>query len=81
MAVKGKGGGEGGATVSSESVNKGRFGTKIFLQIMLSEVLKICQQWCQLNDVKTSIKQQEIKDLVSYLTSFDTRINYLGAIM
>ena len=38
---------------------------------MLSEVLKICGKWCLMNDVKTSIKQQEIKDLVVHLTKLE----------
>ena len=33
---------------------------------MLSEVLKICEKRCLLNDVRTSIKQK-IKDLVAQI--------------
>ena len=37
---------------------------------MLNEVLNICEKWCLYcsTDVKVDIKEQEIKDLVAYLT-------------
>ena len=53
--------------------------TKIFLadNVEWTEVIKICEKWCLLNDVKTSIKQQEIQDLlVAHLTDFYTRITF-----
>ena len=66
---------DGGESFSG-SVTEGKFMTKIFLadKVEWAEVIKICEKWCLLNDVKTSIKQQEIKDLVAHLTNFYTRI-------
>ena len=66
----------GGGESFSGSVKEGKFVTKIFLadNVEWTEVLKICEKWCLLNDVKTSIKQREIKDLVAHLTNFYTRI-------
>ena len=74
LAVKGV-----GARVSfSGYVKEGKFVTKIFLpgNVEWTEILKSCEKWCLLNDVKTSIKQQEIKDLVSHLTNFYTRTTF-----
>ena len=66
----------GGGESFSGSVKEGKFVTKIFLadNVEWTEVLKICEKWCLLNDVKTSIKQREIKDLVAHLTNFYTKI-------
>ena len=68
----------GGGESFSGSVKEGKFMTKIFLadNVEWTEVIKICEKWCMLNDVKTSIKQQEIKDLVAHLTNFYTRITF-----
>ena len=49
----------------SESVKKRKCITKIFFQ-MLSEALKISEKWYMISaDLKSNIKQQEIKDLVA----------------
>ena len=42
----------------SESVKKGKFVTEVFFQIMLNEVLNICEKSA---DVKANVKQNEIK--------------------
>ena len=67
----------GGARVSIDSLQKENWWRKSFLiadNVEWTEVIKICEKWCLLNDVKTSIKQQEIKDLVAHLTNLYTRI-------
>ena len=66
-----------GARVSVDSLQKENSWRKSFLiadNVEWTEVIKICEKWCLLNDVKTSIKQQEIKDGVAHLTNFYTRI-------
>ena len=66
-----------GARVSVDPLKKENSWRKSFLQIMLSEVLKICEKWCLLNDVKTSIQQQEIKYMVAHLSYKFLYKNYL----
>ena len=44
LAIKGVGGGIGGGEGGGESVKTGKFITKIFFQIMLNEVVKICEK-------------------------------------
>ena len=62
----------------SGSVKEGKFMTEIFFpdNFEWTEVIKICEKWCLLNDVKTSIKQQEIKDVVADLTNIYARITF-----
>ena len=62
----------------SGSVKEGKFMTEIFFpdNVEWTEVTKICEKWCLLNDVKTSIKQQEIKDVVADLTNIYARITF-----
>ena len=56
------GGGQGGRGLR-EAIKKGKFVTKIFFHISSKNSWKMMSA-----DVKANIKQQEIKDLVAYLT-------------
>ena len=53
----------------SESAKKKNLWQKSFFKIMMNEVLIICEKLCLM--MKVNIKQQEIKDLVAYLTNIN----------
>ena len=49
--------------------------TKIFFQIRLNEVIKVCKKMISA-DVKADVKQQKVKELVALSSSFFYK-NYL----
>ena len=72
MADKGVGGGGGGGSV--DPLKKGNL-WQIFLEDNVEWSSK--NLWKMMSaDVKASIKQQEIKDLVAHLTNVYTRITF-----
>ena len=65
------------ARVSVDLLKKqGKFVTKIFLADNVEWSSKNLWKMSAANDVKTSTKQQEIKDLVAHLINFYTRITF-----